>query len=280
MPRALQSGAISFGLVTISVNLFTATSSQNISFHLIHPKCGGRIKQQQICPTCEEVVSRGDLVRGFEFAKDQYVQLRDEDLEALEQESSQSINILAFVPLDTVDPIYFEKTYFLGPGKGADKPYRLLSEAMAKTHRVALATFVMRGKDNLVLVRSAQDGLMLHVMYFADEVRDFGEIGKGSANTTEAELSLAVRLIEELTEKQFDPEQYKDEYRERLLGVIQEKAEGKEITAGPRPRAAEVIDLMDALKASLEKGRKEKAAPAKPRRAENTPVKKAGAARR
>ncbi|HJU04573.1 MAG TPA: Ku protein, partial [Nitrospiraceae bacterium] len=201
MPRMLQAGAISFGLVTISVKLYTATSSQSVSFHLIHPKCGGRIKQQMMCPTCNEIVARSELVRGYETADDHYVQLTDEELESLEEESSQSIDIAEFVPLDTVDPIYFEKTYYLGPGKGGEKPYQLLAQAMANTHRVALAKFVMRGKENLVLIRSAQGGLMLHVMYFADEVRDFGEIDKGAAKTTDAELGLAVRLIDELSEE-------------------------------------------------------------------------------
>jgi DNA end-binding protein Ku len=154
-----------------------------------------------------------------------------------------------------VDPIYFEKTYYLGPDKGGEKAYRLLADAMAKTERVALAKFVMRGKESLVLIRSAQDGLMLHTMYFADEVRDFGEIDKGqSAKLREGELDLALRLVEELSHDDFKPEQYTDEYRLRVLDLVNLKVEGKEVTAvGPQVQRAQVIDLMDALKQSLAK---------------------------
>src|SRR5919109_3691215 len=140
-PRTLQTGTISFGLVTIPIRLFTAASSESLSFNLIHAKCGSRIRQQQICPTCNVVLSRGDLVRGYEISKDRYVHLTDHELEALEQDASQQIEIVEFVPLEQVDPVYFERTYYLGPGKGGEKPYRLLAEAMANTHRVALAKF-------------------------------------------------------------------------------------------------------------------------------------------
>src|SRR5437867_12606230 len=159
--------------------MFTAASSESVSFNQIHPKCGGRIKQQLLCPTCNEVVERSTLVKGYEFAKDQYVQFTEEELKALEGETSRMIDITEFVPLVQVDPIYFEKTYYLGPDKGGEKAYRLLAEAMSKAERVALAKFVMRGKENLVLIRPAKDGLMLHTMYFSDEIRDFGEVDKG-----------------------------------------------------------------------------------------------------
>src|SRR6266481_1070191 len=172
------------------------------------------------------------LVKGYEFAKDQYVRFTDEELKALEGEASKVIDIAEFVPLATVDPIFFEKTYYLGPDKGGEKPYRLLADAMAKSDKVALATFVMRGKESLVLVRPAQDGLMLHTMYFADEVRDFGEIEKGkSVKLRDGELELAERLIGELSHDEFKPEQYQDEYRNRVLEVVNSKVEGKEITA-------------------------------------------------
>src|SRR6266550_8846423 len=219
-PRILQSGIISFGLVNIPIKLYTAASSQNISFHLIHAKCGSRIKQQQICSVCNLVLSREDLVRGYELAKNQYVQFTEAELEGLEQAASRNIDIVEFVPLPKVDPIYFEKTYYLGPDKGGDKAYRLLCDAMVKMDRVALAKFVMRGKENLVLIRASQDGLMLHTMYYADEVRDFGEIDKGAdAKIKTGELELAQRLIEELSTKEFKPGEYHDEYRDRLLQV-------------------------------------------------------------
>jgi len=254
-PQSLGSGTISFGLVSIPVKLYTAAASGAMSFNLLHAKCGSRIRQQQTCPVCNEVVGRGDLVRGFEFAKDQYVRFNDEELKALEGEASRTIDIAEFVPLDTVDPIYFEKTYYLGPDKGGEKAYRLLADAMAGTHRVALASFVMRGKESLVLIRPAGGGLMLHTMYFADEVRDFGEVERGqTAKIQDREVELARRLIEELSSTEFRPDRYEDHYRQRVKAVVDQKIEGKEITAAPpieeRPK---VIDLMDALRASLEK---------------------------
>jgi len=264
-PHSIGSGTISFGLVSIPIKLYTAASSGGVSFNLLHAKCGNRIKQQQTCPVCNEVVDRAGLVKGYEFTKEQYVRLTDEELKSLEGEASRVIDIAEFVPLPTVDPTYFEKTYYLGPDKGGEKAYRLLADAMAKTDRIALAKFVMRGKENLVLIRPAQNGLMLHTMYFADEVRDFGEIDKGqSAKIREGEVELALRLIDELSRDEFKPEQYQDEYRLRVLDLVNVKVEGKEVTAvGPEVQRAQVIDLMDALKQSLAK-RMAAAAPTPP----------------
>jgi len=254
-PHSLGSGTISFGLVSIPVRLYTAASSGGVSFNLLHAKCGNRIKQQTFCPVCNEVVERNQLVKGYEFSKDQYVRFDDDELKALEGEASKIIDIAEFVPLPSVDPIYFEKTYYLGPDKGGEKAYRLLADAMAKSDRVALAKFVMRGKESLVLIRPAQKGLMLHTMYFADEVRDFGEVDKGEgAKIREGELELAQRLIDELSHDEFRPEQYQDDYRQRVLEVVNDKVEGKEVTtAAAPPQRAQVIDLMDALKESLAK---------------------------
>jgi DNA end-binding protein Ku len=265
-PHSIGSGTISFGLVSIPVKLYAAASAGGISFNLLHAKCGNRIRQQTFCPVCNEVVDRSGLVKGYEFSKEQYVRFTDEELKSLEGEASKVIEIAEFVPLPDVDPIYFEKTYYLGPDKGGEKAYRLLADAMTKTERVALAKFVMRGKESLVLIRSAQDGLMLHTMYFADEVRDFGEIDKGkSAKLREGELDLALRLVEELSHDEFKPEQYADDYRQRVLELVDSKVEGKEVTAvGPQVQRAQVIDLMDALKQSLAKraGAAAKARPA------------------
>ena len=282
-PHSIGSGTISFGLVSIPIKLYTAASSGGASFNLLHAKCGSRIKQQTFCPVCNEVVERSSLVKGYEFAKEQYVRFTDEELKSLEGEASRVIDIAEFVPLPKVDPIYFEKTYYLGPDKGGEKAYRLLADAMAKTDRVALAKFVMRGKESLVLIRPAQDGLMLHTMYFADEVRDFGEIEKGqSAKIKEGELELALRLVDELSNGDFKPEQYQDEYRLRVLDLVNLKVEGKEVTAvGPQVQRAQVIDLMEALKESLAKRVPQEKKPAvKARRAEATagkPEKKAQA---
>ena len=253
-PHSIESDTLSFGLISIPVKMFTAASSANVSFNLLHAKCGGRIKQQQVCPTCNEVMDRASLVRGYEFAKDQYVRFTDDELKGLEGEASQIIDITEFVPLEDVDPIYFEKSYYLGPDKGGSKAYRLLCDAMSKTSRVALAKFVMRGKESLVLIRPSQNGLMLHTMYFADEVRDFGEIDKGTdASIKAGELELALRLIDDLTKESFEPTLYHDEYRGRVLAMAEAKVEGKEITAaGPQVQRTQVIDLMEALKQSLE----------------------------
>jgi DNA end-binding protein Ku len=282
-PHSLGSGTISFGLVSIPVKLYAAAVSGNVSFHLLHAKCGSRIKQQQICPVCNQVVERNELVRGYEFAKDQYVRLTEEEVKSLEGEASKVIDIAEFVPLEKVDPIYFEKTYYLGPDKGGEKAYRLLADAMEKTDRVALAKFVMRGKESLVLIRAAQGGLMFHTMFFADEVRDFGEIEKGqSAKILEREVELARRLIDELSTEEFKPDRYEDEYRQRVLDLVNQKVEGKEVTAvGPVAERTKVIDLMDALKASLEKraaGAKKPPAKAPAKRAREAEIRAAEAA--
>ncbi|HEX9409435.1 MAG TPA: Ku protein, partial [Methylomirabilota bacterium] len=234
-----------------------------------------RLRQQMFCPVDNEVVDRSQIVKGYEFQKDQYVRFTDEEIKSLEGEASRVIEIAEFVPLSTVDPIYFEKTYYLGPDKGGDKPYRLLADAMAKTERVALAKFVMRGKESLVLIRPAQHGLMLHTMYFADEVREFGEVDKGeSATLKDGELGLALRLIEDLSHEEFKPDEYRDDYRQRVLDLVNLKVEGKEVTTvTPEVHRAQVIDLMDALKQSLAK-RAGKAEAAPPQRGATTPIAK------
>ena len=255
-PHAIGSGTISFGLVSIPIKLYAATTTSSVSFNLLHGRCGSRIRQQQFCPQCNQVVDRAELVRAYEFAKDQYVRVGDDELKALEGEASKTIDIAEFVPLDKVDPIYFERTYYLGPDKSGEKPYRLLADAMAKSEQVAMARFVMRGKENLVLIRAAQGGLMLHSMYFADEVRNFGEIEKGqSAKIKDNEIDLALQLITGLASDDFKPENYQDEYRQRVMAMIDEKVAGKEITTAPAPAAksSQVIDLAEALRQSLAK---------------------------
>ena len=264
--RAIGSGTISFGMVSIPIQLYTATASGGVSFNMLHEKCGSRIRQQLFCPVCNQVVERSELLRGYEFAKDQYVRLTEDELKSLEEAADHIIDLTEFLPLEKVDPIYFDKTYYLGPDKGGEKAYRLLADAMAQTQRVALAKFVMRGKQSLVLIRPAQDGLMLHTMFYVNEVRDFGEIGKGQeAKIKPGEMELAVRLIDELSDGTFQPEQYQDEHRLRVLELVNQKIVGKEITAAaPQAQRAQVIDLMEALKASLAKkvAKQEKAAAA------------------
>jgi len=253
--RAISSGMISFGLVSIPIKIYPAASSESISFHMLHAKCGTRIRQQHYCPNCNETVDRTQQVRGYEFSKDQYVQFSDDELKSFEVEVTRIIDLVEFVPLEKVDPIYFEKAYYLGPDKGGEKAYRLLAEAMAQTAKVALAKFTMRGKENLVLIRSVQGGLMLHTLFYANEVRNFGEIEKGeTAKIKEGEMELAGRLIEELSKEEFRPENYKDEYREKVLDLVNLKIEGREVrAAATQVQRAQVIDLMEALKQSLEK---------------------------
>jgi DNA end-binding protein Ku len=254
---------ISFGLVSIPIRLFPAAVSERVSFHLLHAKCGSRIKYQTFCPVCDRVIDRSELVKGYEFAKDQYVRITEDELEALEGEASKEIDIAEFVPLETVDPVFLDKTYYLGPDKGGAKPYQLLTHALEKTKRVALARFILRGKESLVLIRAAQEGLMLHTMYFHDEIRDFGEIDKGaSTKFKDAELGLAMRLIDELSDEEFDPKRYEDEYRRRVLAFVEKRSAGQEVAIAPtRTERGKVIDLMDALKKSL--GRRKETAEAK-----------------
>jgi DNA end-binding protein Ku len=251
--HSIGSGTISFGLVAIPIKLYTAAVSAGVAFHLLHATCGHRIRQQTYCPVDHAVVGRGELVKGYEVAKDHYVPVTDEELQALAGAASTVIAIREFVPLPRVDPIYFERTYYLGPDKGGAKAYRLLAQAMATTGRVALATLVLRGQERLVLIRPAPHGLMLHTMYFADEVRDFGEIDTGeTAPIKEGELELAVRLIEELSHAEFTPAHYRDDSRRRVLALVTLKGEGKAVPAGgPKVPQIRVIDLMDALKQSL-----------------------------
>ena len=223
MPRALQSASLSFGLVTIPVKLYTAAHSKSVSFHLLHKKDGSRIHEQMVCQTEDKPVSRDELVKGFEVSKGKYVEITKEELDAFEAEVNRNVEIQEFVPVTAVDPVYFSKTYYLGPDKGGDKPYRLLAEAMHQEGQAAIAQFVQRGKEELVMVRPTGDHqLMLHVLYYADEVRAFEEVpaGKGAAAR---ELELATQLIHHLQNKTWDPSRYHDTYRERVLALIQKK---------------------------------------------------------
>jgi len=251
--RSIGSATVSFGLVSIPVRMYVATHSEQPSFNLIHGVCKSRIKQQTWCPRCERVVERSELVKGREVAKDQYVLFTDEELKALEAAASQAIDIQEFVPLANVDPVYFQDTHYLGPDKGGDKAYQLLAEAMRDTGMVALAQHVSRGKERLVLIRPFADGLALHTLYYADEVRAFDEIERGAKATVKpAETNLARKLIEQLAADGFTPQQYHDHWRERLQEAVDRKVAGEEVAVpAAQPAQAKVIDLMEALKQSL-----------------------------
>jgi DNA end-binding protein Ku len=270
-PRSIGSGTISFGLVSIPIRLFVATHSEQPSFNLIHQTCGSRIRQQVFCPRCERTVERSELVKGYAVAKDQYVTFGADELKALETAASSAIEIQEFVPLADVDPVFFASSHYLGPDKGGEKAYRLLAQSMRETGRVALAQHVTRGKEHLVLIRPFADGLTLHTLYYADEIRPFDEIDRGGEVTVrDGERELATRLISELSAERFDPSGYRDHYRDRLDEAVTRKVEGQEtVAATAATEAPRVIDLMEALKQSLAAergGTRRAAAPKSPRR--------------
>ncbi len=254
--RAIGSATVSFGLVSIPVKLYAAGEpSRRISFNLLHEKCGSRLKQQYICPADDEKVERDDMVKGYEFAKGQYVTFTPEELKALEEKATESIEITEFVPAETVPRIYVDKTYYLGPDKGGDRAYRLLSKALRGTDRTAIARYAARGKQYLVMVRPMDDGLVMEQLLYAEEVKSFAEVPMGDADVKDEELTLARQLIDQAASEEFRPENYKDDVRERILDQIQRKVQGEEITTIPTEAPqTQVIDLMEALKASLAAG--------------------------
>jgi len=252
--RAIASVTVSFGLVSIPVKLYTAAeSAAAVSFNWLHKKCGSRLKMQYFCPQDNEIVPREDMVKGYEFAKDRYVTFTPEELKALEEESTQTIEITEFVPAEKVDPIYFDRAYYLGPDKGGDKAYRLLAKAMTESGRSALGKYAARGRQYLVLLRPQGDRLVMQQLHYADEIRSPAEVPIGQGEVKEPELKLARQLVDQITTDQFRPEAYEDEVRKRVRDLIQRKVEGEEISVTP-PEAgqgAKIIDLMEALKASL-----------------------------
>ncbi|MEM9727519.1 MAG: Ku protein [Myxococcota bacterium] len=251
--RAISSGTLSFGLVSIPFKVYTAASAEGVKFHQLHRKSGGRIKYQLYSPADDAVVERSDLVKGYEYAKGQYVRFEPEELKALEEEKTHNLEIIEFVPLDSVDFVYVEKSYYLGPDKGGHKAYRLLSEAMRETGRVALGHHIARGKSHLVVIRPYHAGLIMHQVFYANEVRDFSDIDLGEeVKFKPAETKMAKQLIEQLSEDAFEPEKFRDEFRARVLEAVEEKIAGHEITASPEAPQAKVIDLFEALKASVE----------------------------
>jgi len=274
--RATSSGTLSFGLVSIPFKIFTAASAEGVRFHQLHEKCGNRIKYQVYCPTDDEVVERADLVKGYEYAKGQFVRFEADELKALEEEKTHNLEIIEFVPLETIDFVYVEKSYYLGPDKGGHKAYRLLSEAMRETGRVALGHHITRGKSHLVVIRPYKDGLMMHQVFYSNEVRDFAEIDLGDdVSFKPAETKMARQLIEQLSEDRFEPDKFRDEFRARVLEAVEEKIAGHEITTTPEAPQAKVIDLFEALKASVEQSQASGKRKLKPPK--KAPAKKAAA---
>jgi DNA end-binding protein Ku len=254
--RAVGTATLSFGLVAIPVKVYSSTVSEaEFSFNLLEKKTGSRLKQQYISQKTGEIVPREEMVKGYEFAKGQYVVFTDEEMKAVEQQANKAVEIKEFVPLAKVDPVYFDKAYYLGPDKGAERPYALLREAMRKTERAALAQYAVRGKQYLVLVRPQDGGLVMQQLHYAHEIRAMGELELEEAKVADAELKLAVQLVEQIASDEFRPDQYKDEVRARIEEAIRRKVEGQEVTAEPTTEpVAKIIDLMEALKASLGEG--------------------------
>jgi DNA end-binding protein Ku len=278
--RSFASVSISFGLVSIPVDVYSAEiASTRLSFNLLHAKDGARVKQQYVCALDGEKIERSEMVKGYEYEKDRYVMFKPEEIKALEEAGSKLLNITEFVPLDTVDPMYFDRTYLLAPSRNAAKPYALLNEAMRQTGLCAVGRWAARGREYVVIIRPVKDGMLMHQLFFKDEIRTIKEIPIGDTPQLAAgELKLAKALIEQTTAKRFDPNEFHDEFRERVEAAIQKKIKsGKEISHFETPEAApeglgNVVDLMEVLQRSLNKsGAGSKATGARPASARKPP---------
>lgn len=251
--HTMWKGSISFGLVNIPVKMFAATEDKDIRFRNIHRECHTPIKYEQVCPSCNKKITPDDIVKGFEYEPGRFVIIEDSDLDAIRPNITKSIEIVDFVLLKDIDPIYYAKSYYLSPQDTGSKAYNLLREAMNKTGRIAVARIVIRDKESLAVVRVYRNLLVLETIYYPDEVRDTKQVPGivENVNVNEAELNMATQLIDTLTHE-FVPEKYKNEYREKLKELITKKAEGDEIVAAPEAQKTNVIDLMQALQASLQ----------------------------
>src|SRR6187402_590583 len=256
--RSIASLTLSFGLVSIPVKLYSATeSSSTVKFNLL-AKDGSRLKQQYVSEKDQSVVPRAEMIKGYEFEKDRFVLFTPEELKALEESSSPSIDIMSFIPEKSVDPLFYDKAYLLAPDKRGGKPYALLAEAMRQSGRCALAKWAWKAKQYVVQVRPSEDGLVLQQLLYADEVRSLKELDIEKVTVSPAELKLAMQLIEQISEDTYDPTMFEDEEKKRILAAIDEKIAGKQIVANephePVSGGAQVIDLVEALRASLGKG--------------------------
>jgi DNA end-binding protein Ku len=258
--RSISTATISFGLVSVPINIYSSAESKtSVSFNMLHKKCNGRLKQQYICPKDNgEVVERSETVKGYEFAKDQYVVLSPEELKALEEKATGAIDIIEFVPLSKVNREYVSKCYYLGPDKGGDRAYRLLAAALQQSGKAALGQYAARGQQHLVLLRPQDGRLVMEQLHYSDELRPTSEVPVPDGEVADKELKLAMMLIEQTSNEDFEPSKYKDTVRERVMAMIQQKIEGQDITTAEPASAGgdKIIDLMEALKASLAKSKK------------------------
>ncbi|HEX3838813.1 MAG TPA: Ku protein [Steroidobacteraceae bacterium] len=255
--RPIASVTLSFGLVAIPVQVYSATEvSERIAFNFLRAKDGSRVRQQYVAVKDGKVVERADMAKGYEFAKDRFVMFSPQELKELEEKTSRAIEISEFVPLQSVDPVYYAGTYLLAPEKGGAKPYALLTTALKHTAQCAVGRWVSRGKEHVVVIRPFGTGLALHPLHFQGELRPMSDLGIESGHVSAAELKLATQLIEQLAVKKFDPGEFTDEFKDRVAAAIKRKLHGEEVSlaAAPTPkRASNVVDLMAALKASLDR---------------------------
>ncbi len=254
--RPIATSTISFGLVSLPVKLYsTGETSARVGFNWINRDTGSRVKQQYVDSHSGDVVPRDQMIKGYEFSKNQYVTFEPDELKALEAQSTETIEIIEFVPAAQVDRVYLQKAYYLGPAKGGARAYRLLSAALLQAERVAVAKYQARGKQYLVMIRPMDEGLILEQMYYAQEVRSFADVPREEGEVNEAELSLARQLIDAASSDVFTPENYRDEVRDRVMDLIEKKIEGEQITLAPQAEPeTKIIDLMEALKASINAG--------------------------
>lgn len=257
--RSLWNGSISFGLVNIPVKMFAATKTKTIRFRSLHKKCHTPIRYQRFCPRCEEQVESEDIVKGYEYEKGQFVIIGQEELERLPVAQTKSIEILDFVSLAEIDPVYFDRSYYLSPTETGVKAYKLLLQALTDSERIAVAKLTIREKQHLCVVRAYQQVLVLETIFYPDEVRAVDDVPNTDreVSVSDRELEMARQLIDTLTDT-FNPEKYRDESREELLALIEAKISGQEVTIPEVPRAGQVVDLMEALRASVEAVKKEK----------------------
>ena len=260
--RPLGSATIAFGLVSIPVKLYSAAeSAATVSFNQIDRRDGARVKQQLISSKTGEIVPKEEIVKGYEFAKDQYVLFTKDEIKALEVAATYMIDINEFVPDGSVERIYFDKAYYLGPDKGGARAYHLLAQALKASKRIGVGRYAVRGRQHLVMVRPKENGLMLEQLHFADEVRAFSEVPLEDVEVKSAELELAKQLIAQGAKDSFDPKSYRDEVRDQIMTLIQRKVEGEDISIAPTEKVEhKIIDIMEALKASLNAADKRKPA--------------------
>jgi DNA end-binding protein Ku len=255
MASSVWKGAISFGLLTIPIRMYTAARSERVQLHQIHKKCHTRLRQPLFCPECNRIVDRSEVVKGYEYAEGQYVVVDDEEIKKITPKSSRNMEILAFVKESQIDPIFFDASYFAMPEKDNEKPYALLLKALEDTDRVGIAKVTMHQREYTVFIRPRHNGLTIHTMYFANEIHEvegYGKLDK-SISLKPQEIKLAQQLIETLSED-FNPKQYHDTFQENLKALIAAKQQGKTIAEEQPAKRAPVIDMMEALKRSLASG--------------------------